>query len=137
MKIIFARERFFHHKATRFNMHATRCSNVCSMFIALFALRRIISNICCSNQFLLCALNVPLAMLHRRYKIFLPSPLLTIQLFIVGLIIAIGLASITGFVKKKVCREKRFRWEGRDGSCGRAGIYYSYASFDSYHRLLA
>jgi len=107
------------------------------MFIALFALRRIISNICCSNQFLLCALNVPLAMLHRRYKIFLPSPLLTIQLFIVGLIIAIGLASITGFVKKKVCREKRFRWEGRDGSCGRAGIYYSYASFDSYHRLLA
>ena len=26
-----------------------------------------------------------------------------------GLIIAIGLASITGFVRKKVCREKRFR----------------------------
>jgi len=91
------------------------------MFIALFALRRIISNICCSNQF---PLTYHTAVYRDRN---------------LGLIIAIGLASITGFVKKKVCREKSFRLgrKGHDGSCGRAGIYYSYASFDSYHRLLA
>ena len=85
---------------------------------------------------------MPLATLHCRYKIFLLHPF-TYHTAVycdrnLGLIIAIGLASITGFVKKKVCREKSFRL-GRTRRLlwTRAGIYYSYASFDSYHRLFA
>src|SRR6185295_1764065 len=94
--------------------HKTRCSDVCSMFIALFALRRIIQTSAVVTSFC----HVPLATLHCRYKIFLLHSFTyhTAVYFDrnLGLIIAIGLASITGFVKKKVCREKVFVWEGKD-----------------------